>query len=121
MKSLIRFVKNWRSNHPTAGWFIRAFAILVGLYVVSYLPLTLQGVYGWGAIGTNGVKYWVWYPQGFGFESRVRAAFLRTFYLPLHGLDIEYWHTEDRLLHDKYLHERFRHNRTLPSFDGFPP
>ena len=108
---LIRFIKNWREAHPTIGWYLRAFAILLGLYVVSYLPLTLQGVYGWGAIGTNGVKWWTWYPKGFGFENPVQSIFLRTFYMPLYGLDLEYWHTNDKFLKD----------RSLPSFHGFPP
>jgi len=111
VESLIRSIKNWRTNHPTSGWFLRMFAIVVGLYVVSYLPLTLQGVYGWGAIGTNGVKWWVWYPKGFGFENPAQSAFLRIFYMPLHGLDREYWHTGDKFLKD----------RSLPSFHGFPP
>ena len=120
MESLIHFIRNWRKAHPTIGWFIRAFAILLSLYVVSYLPLTLQGVYGWGAMGLDGPKCWMWYPKGFGWLSKQRA-FVRTFYLPLHFLDCEYWHTEDRFIHDEFLHERFQRDRTLPFFHGFPP
>ena len=111
MKLVIRFIKTWRKAHPTIGWYLRALAILVGLYVASYLSLTLQGVYGWGAIGTSGVKWWEWYPKGFGFENETRAAFLRAFYLPIYSFDREYWHTKDGYLND----------RSQPVFHGFPP
>ena len=86
-------------------------AIVLGLYVFSYTVLSIQGVYGWGAIGGNGVKYWRWYPKGFGFSNRQQAQFLRLFYAPLHWLDSEYWHHQD----DVYG------QRKPPIFNGFPP
>jgi hypothetical protein len=78
--------------------------------VVSYLPLTLQGVYGWGTLGLDGPKGWMWYPKGFGWLGKQRV-FLRTFYLPLYFLDSRYWHTELGVYRDP----------PPPMFNGFPP
>ena len=100
-----------RRIHPNLRWTLRSLSIVLGLYVVSYMVLSIQGVYGWGAIGSNGVKYWRWYPKGFGLRNPQQAQFLRFFYAPLDWLDGELWHEGDDV-YDK---------PKSPIYNGFPP
>ena len=77
--------------------------VMAGLYVASYIPLTLQGAYGpsmWGLAKGGGMRPRVydWAPAGFYDTSRRMFAdgFVSAFYAPLWKLDKRYWH--DKML-----------------------
>jgi hypothetical protein len=72
--------------------FAIVLAVLLTLYVGSYLMRSARGRYEPAAIGLSGIKWYEWAPQGF-----VRANFQYDFryhriYYPLWRLDRRLWH-----------------------------
>jgi hypothetical protein len=67
-------------------------ALLVLLYVGSYLAISTRGRFEPSAIRLTGVKGYQWAPQGFVTDLRWNRS-LVFFYYPLYALDIHFWHT----------------------------
>ena len=66
----------------------------LAVHLGGYLALSLSGAYMPSAVGTNGIKGWLWMPRGFADESgKVRAGLVIAFY-PLYWLDSRYWHSD---------------------------
>lgn len=70
-------------------------------YGGSYMVRSVRGRYDPGAIGLNGVKVYVWAPEGFVNEFRWNQRLLRIYY-PLYTLDSRFWHTSDKARHGVY-------------------
>jgi hypothetical protein len=76
-------------------------ALLLIVYIVSYLALSLQGRYEPGAIGTSGVKWYEWAPSGFVTDHKWNRLLICPYY-PLYLFDCRYWHTENEADGNKY-------------------
>lgn len=79
-----------------------ALTCVVVLYTGSYLVLTVNGRYEPAVIGTKGVKWYDWAPQGFVKEYKQNTALWTTVYRPLWVLDHWFWHTPDEAYSGKY-------------------
>ena len=69
--------------------------VLITLYCCSYCLLSLQGTYGPAAFGSNGIKWYAWYPKGFAYNGWFGYS-MSVFYAPLLSLDRSVWHTKDK-------------------------
>ena len=68
----------------------------MSLYPLSYLALSLNGIYYPAAIGLTGVKWYNWAPMGFASRKEYRWNIpIALFYLPLWHLDKKYWHESE--------------------------
>lgn len=67
---------------------------ILAIYCVSYLGLSFSGAYIPDAVGTNGVKSWIWAPCGFAYKSGRFPTVLGFGYLPLWWCDIHFWHSD---------------------------
>jgi hypothetical protein len=74
-------------------WLAIALVPLLGLYVGSYLALSLRGRYEPSVWGLNGVKWYSWAPAGFVEDLHWNHP-IRITYLPLYCLDTQFWHRE---------------------------
>lgn len=72
-----------------------AVLFLAAAYFGSYFIMSIQGGYGPGAVGGNGVKFYYWYPKGISFDSR-RGLWIWRVYAPLWELDQSIWHRGQR-------------------------
>jgi hypothetical protein len=81
--------------------------VAVGLYVITYLTLSIAGRYEPGSLGASGVKWYYWAPKGFVTGNgdvrslRWRQGMLLTFG-PLFWLDTRTWHTQDKVHGGRY-------------------
>jgi hypothetical protein len=70
-------------------------SLLLGIYVLSYIALSLFGAYAPAVWGLNGVKWYSWAPPGFYDPATGNWIHtpLRIFYAPLSIADDRFWHT----------------------------
>ncbi|MBK1854030.1 hypothetical protein JO972_03620 [Verrucomicrobiaceae bacterium 5K15] len=73
----------------------RSLLAAVAFYLISYLLLSSLGTYGPAAYGTNGVKFYRWYPRGIS-TGGVPQLVIGMVYAPLWALDRAYWHTQKK-------------------------
>jgi hypothetical protein len=82
-----------------------AAAVLIAIYVASYLYLSAQGCYEAATFGIGHVKSYSWAPQGSFSQYKWRMRLLQ-FYLPLYYLDRNFWHTDDKAYSGRFpIHE----------------
>src|SRR6185312_12483784 len=73
---------------------LTACCVGVASYVISYVVMSSQGGYGPFDAGTNGIKSFAWYPQGYINDSgRCRMPVFYIF-IPLWNLDMQFWHRD---------------------------
>jgi hypothetical protein len=68
--------------------------MVVGIYVASYLGLSLRGSYMPFTYGTNGIKDWAWTPRFFADDAGKYRLVPRYAFMPLYWLDSRYWHND---------------------------
>jgi hypothetical protein len=70
-------------------------------YVASYVCCSTLGEFHPSVIGGNGVKEYMWSPEGFhaGFRQRWILYYL---YLPLYRADMQYWHRYEDVCIGRY-------------------
>ncbi len=66
--------------------------VLFALYAGSYLWLSFRGRYEPAVVGSAGVKWYAWAPEGFVTDFLPNGK-LKNFFLPLYFLDTRLWHT----------------------------
>ena len=77
---------------------IRIFTVIgaISLYPLSYVALSLNGIYYPAVIGLNGVKWYDWAPLGSYSRSTYEWRMpMLLFYFPLWYADKNYWHKSD--------------------------
>jgi hypothetical protein len=68
--------------------------IPLAIYLGSYAVMSINGTYRPGTFGTNGIKDWIWSPNGFSdSNNRWRPGFYIFFY-PLLVADVQLWHND---------------------------
>ena len=72
----------------------KVFAMVLAVYIGSYLTLTLFGRREVASSGASGPKTYGWAPYGFYDSSAHRWTYLMYPYLPLYALDIRVWHED---------------------------
>ncbi len=75
--------------------------ILLLIYIGNYVSLSSGGCYEPAAIGLGGVKAYGWAPRGF-VDGYVWKRWPMTIYLPLWGLDMRFWHRQDKVWSGQY-------------------
>ena len=83
-------------------WFVYGLPSLLLVYVLTYAMLSVNGRYVPGAVGTNGVKFYVWEPVGFGDPDGAARAAPHLLFLPLFMADVRWWHTYDKAYDGSY-------------------
>ena len=77
---------------------VRTIVVIVALslYPLSYVALSLNGIYYPAVIGLNGVKWYDWAPLGSYSRSTYEWRMpILVVYFPLWYADKKYWHTSD--------------------------
>jgi heme O synthase-like polyprenyltransferase len=84
----------------------------IAIYPLSYLALSLNGLFYPAVIGLNGVKWYSWAPRGFASETEYKwNTGMLVFYLPLWYVDKEFFHTHDLVATGEYPTSKlFREN-----------
>ncbi len=75
--------------------------ILLLIYIGSYVLISSGGCYEPAAIGLNGVKWYLWAPYGFVTNYKWKR-WPMILYLPLWGLDMRFWHTQEKVWSGQY-------------------
>lgn len=75
--------------------------LLLGLYIGSYLALSVTGRYEPATIGLGGVKSYGWAPCGFVSKYRWKQSMILMFF-PLYYLDCQFWHSSAGAYGGKY-------------------
>ena len=104
-------------------WVLAGIAFgTLALYVLSYVCLSLNGIYRPGAIGGNGIKNWEWSPAGYvDGDYKPRKVVFNAF-APLWILDRNYWHIENHALNEnRDGHINFRGRIIDAEIIGKPP
>lgn len=94
--------RRWPWVRFFAGWLLT----LGILYCASYVVLSIQGTYGPGAFGCNGIKWYNWYPKGFAYNGEP-GDWIGAVYGPLLALDRAMWHTRARQASGAYRSSDF--------------
>jgi hypothetical protein len=76
-------------------------AIVLSLYVGSYLALSARGRYEATVWGLSHVKYRRWIPMGFVSDGEFNRSMFIAFF-PLYWLDISFWHTSGKAESGQY-------------------
>lgn len=91
---------------------LRVVAGMLVIYTATYLWLSLRGRYEPEVFGSNGVKSYLWAPEGFVTDS-VRNKQLSYLFLPLFIMDIRLWHTFERAHTSDYPINRISHEEMV--------
>ena len=68
-------------------------------YLISYILLSLNGIYRPAVVGLNGIKWYYWAPYGY-YDSNIKPRkFIAIFYSPLNYLDNRFVHNDEHALH----------------------
>ena len=79
-------------HHRIAKVAIAIAICVLGAYIGGYLYLTCNGRRVPGAIGSNGIKYYVWAPKYFVDDTGNDQVKTIIFFFPLYYLDHAFWH-----------------------------
>jgi hypothetical protein len=92
-----------RTWKPPRFWLVFAWVVVVVviMYTCSYVCLSLGGRYQPGDIGGNGVKHYLWAPNGFVTGYRWNLKLIRFYALP-YMADRRLWHRDDDIFGGKY-------------------
>lgn len=92
-------------SKPRRAWLVLTSCVLLLLlaaYCLSYYVMTRNGIYVPGAIGTNGVKWYIWEPAGFARADGRWGSIVPMVYLPLYLIDRKWWHVDDNVFNGEY-------------------
>ena len=108
--------KEPEARRSKAVFYGIAVALLLFVYLSSYVIISKMGRYEPAMFGSNGVKRHMWAPRGFPDFSSTKGMSWQWLFVPLWLLDSRIWHTADNEYDPGYRRNQWDAEATPPGW-----